>query len=283
MARRIDEGPGLMPAQTALITGASSGIGRALAHQFARHGYDLVLVARNEEALRAVARTSLPPPGERDQARPAQVRLTKTHVIPMDLAQPRSAAALMDRLSAAGLEIDVVVNNAGFGLQGEFAQLPLERQSEMIQLNVTTLTELTRLLLPGMIARQRGGVLNVASTAAFQPGPLMSVYFATKAYVLSFTEGIAEEVAGRGLKVSCLCPGPTETEFAERAAVTKSKLFAGSVMGAEQVAREGFDGWNAGTVVTVAGFLNRRRTLLVRLSPRALVRRAVKRLNSVDA
>ena len=267
-----------MPGPLALITGASSGIGRALAHQFASHGYDLVLVARNEEALHVVGRGVSASPGG-----PDRVRTIETHVIPMDLGQQRSAAALVDRLSAAGLQIDVVVNNAGFGLQGEFAQLPLERQSEMIQLNVTTLTELTWLLLPGMLARQRGGVLNVASTAAFQPGPLMSVYYATKAYVLSFTEGIAEEVAGRGLKVSCLCPGPTETAFAERAAVSTSKLFTGSVMGAEQVAREGFDGWNAGQVVTVPGFLNRRGTLVVRLSPRALIRRAVKRLNSVHA
>ena len=283
--------------QTALVTGASTGIGRALAHQFASHGYDLVLVARNEAALGAVARTlsglrqgsgparrsdaeAAGPRGEPDKARPTPVRPTKTHVISLDLAQPRSGAALVDRLSGAGLEIDVVVNNAGFGLQGEFAKLPIDRQTEMIQLNVTTLTELTRLLLPGMLARQRGGVLNVASTAAFQPGPLMAVYYATKAYVLSFTEGIAEEVAERGIKVSCLCPGPTESEFAERSGMGRTNVFKGSVMSSEQVAREGFDGWNAGKVVIVPGFMNRRGTIAVRFAPRALVRRAVKRLNS---
>ena len=248
--------------QTALITGASSGIGRALAQQFASHGYDLVLVARNEDALKDVARA------------------TKGHVVAADLSRPGSGMALVDGLSARGLQIDVVVNNAGFGLQGEFAHLSLERQLEMIQLNVTTLTELTRLLLPGILARRSGGVLNVASTAAFQPGPLMAVYYATKAYVLSFTEAIAEEVVGSGVKVSCLCPGPTETEFATRAAMTGTNLFSGSVMGVEEVARDAFEGWNAGKVVIIPGFSNRRRAMGVRFAPRAFVRRVVKRLNS---
>lgn len=258
--------------QTVLITGASSGIGRALAHQFADHGYDLVLVARNAVALDEVGRAlSGSPRGSH------QVRAT---TITADLAQPRSATALVEQLSARGIQIDVVVNNAGFGLQGEFAQLPCERQLDMIQLNVTTLTELTRLLLPAMLERRSGGVLNVASTAAFQPGPLMSVYYATKAYVLSFTEGIAEEVADRGVKVSCLCPGPTETEFAQRAQITGTNLFKGGVMDVKEVARDGFEGWNAGRVVVVPGFSNRRGAFVVRLVPRSLVRRIVKRLNS---
>ena len=211
---------------------------------------------------------------------PDKVRATAVQVIAADLSRPRSAAALVEQLSARDIQIDVVVNNAGFGLQGEFAQLPLERQLEMIQLNVTTLTELTRLLLPAMLERRSGGVLNVASTAAFQPGPLMSVYYATKAYVLSFTEGIAAEVADRGVKVSCLCPGPTESEFAQRAQMTRTNVFKGGVMGADEVARDGFEGWSAGKVVVVPGFSNRRGTLVVRLVPRSLVRRIVKRLNS---
>ena len=254
---------------TALITGASSGIGRALAHQFAGHGYDLVLVGRNAEALAAVGR-----------ALSSLELATTVHAIAADLAQPRSATALVEQLSARGIQIDVVINNAGFGLQGEFAQLPLARQLEMVQLNVTTLTEFTRLLLPAMLERRSGGVLNVASIAAFQPGPLMSAYYATKAYVLSLTEGIAEEVAGRGVKISCLCPGPTETAFAQRAQMTQTKLFKAAVMSVGRVAQEGFDGWNAGKVVIVPGFSNRRGTLVVRLAPRSLVRRAVKRLNS---
>jgi short-subunit dehydrogenase len=165
-------------------------------------------------------------------------------------------------------------------MQGEFAGLSLDRQVEMIQLNVTTLTELTRLLLPDMLARRTGGVLNVASMAAFEPGPLMAVYYATKAYVLSFSEAVAEEVTGSGVSVTCLCPGPTATNFADRAAMTGTNLFKGPVMDVAQVAREGFDGWKAGKVIVIPGFSNRRTTMIVRLSPRALVRRVVKRLNS---
>ena len=256
-----------MPSPTALITGASGGIGLALAQQFANHGYDLILVARSVGALEIAAR---------------EVGARTVHHIPADLSQPHSAAALVDRLSASSLQVDVLVNNAGFGLQGEFAKLPLEKQLEMIQLNLTTVTELTGLLLPAIIARGSGGVLNVASTAAFQAGPLMSVYFATKAYVLSFTEGLAEELTGRGLKISCLCPGPTATGFAERAGMTGTKMFKGSVMDVADVAREGFDGWAAGKVVVVPGFTNRRGTLAVRLFPRSLVRRVIKQLNSVS-
>lgn len=251
--------------QTALITGASSGIGRALAQQFAVHGYDVVLVARSTGTLEEVARTLV----------------TSVRVLSADLSKTGSAAALVEQLRQGGIQVDVLVNNAGFGLQGEFTALPFDQQIEMIQLNVVTLTELTRLLLPGMLQRRSGGVLNVASTAAFQPGPLMSVYYATKAFVLSFTEGIAEEVVGRGVKVTCLCPGPTETAFADRAGMRGTNLFKAGAMNVEQVAREGFDGWNSGKVVVVPGFANRRGMLAVRLSPRAFVRRVVKRMNSI--
>jgi len=250
-------------AQTALITGASSGIGRALAQQFAAHGYDVMLVSRNSQALEEVARSIA----------------TRVNRLSADLSTPHAAAAVAEQARRLG-PIDVLVNNAGFGLRGMFAELPLERQLEMIHLNVVALTELTRLLLPDMLARRRGGVLNVASTAAFQPGPLMAVYYATKAYVLSFTEAIAEEVTGTGLKVSCLCPGPTATGFATQAGMTDANLFTGAVMNVGQVAQEGFDGWNAGRVTVVPGLRNRRGAFLVRLAPRAMVRRAVKRLNS---
>lgn len=254
-------------AQTALITGSSSGIGRALASEFAAHGFDVVLAARNREALEAVGRT---------------LSSSNVQIIDVDLAQPHSADRLVDRLNERGIQVDVVVNNAGFGLQGEFFTLPIDRQLDMVQLNVTTLTELTRLLLPDIVRRKRGGILNVASTAAFQPGPLMSVYYATKAYVLSFTEGIAEEVTGTGLKVTCLCPGPTETEFAARASASRINLFKGGAMSAEAVAREGFEGWDANKSLVIPGFSNRRGAMIVRLMPRALVRRAVKRLNSLS-
>jgi uncharacterized protein len=246
-----------------LITGASTGIGRALAREFASHGHDLVLVARREDALREVSRELK----------------SRVHLIAMDLARPGAGLALVNELAARQLQIDVVVNNAGFGLNGEFTDLPLDRQLEMIQLNVMTLTELTRLLLPGMRQRGQGGVLNVASTAGFQPGPLMAVYYATKAYVLSLTEAIAEELAGSGVKVTCLCPGPTQTEFAARADMERTPLFRGGVMTGEEVARRGYEGWMGGQVIVVPGLANRLRVLTVKLSPRAMVRRAVKGLN----
>src|SRR4051812_42733098 len=165
--------------QTALITGASSGIGRALAQEFASHGYDLVLVARTAAALEEVAHAVGQNGGGDNPG------ATRGHVIAADLSRTRSGPDLVDQLTREAIRVDVLVNNAGFGLQGEFADLPIEQQANMIQLNVVTLTELTRLLLPAMLTRQSGGVLNVASTAAFQAGPLMAVYYATKAYVLS--------------------------------------------------------------------------------------------------
>ena len=159
------------------------------------------------------------------------------------------------------------------------AEIPLDRQLEMIQVNVTALTELTRLFLPGMLQRNRGGVLNVGSTAGFQPGPLMAVYYATKAYVVSFTDALAEEVAGTALRVSCLAPGPTATEFADVARISTSRLFQRTVMSAADVARAGYEGWKRNTTIVVPGFSNRFGTLLVRVSPRSMVRRIAKGLN----
>jgi short-subunit dehydrogenase len=202
-------------------------------------------------------------------------------VFSVDLATAGAASALFDRLSAEGTQVDVVVNNAGFGLQGRFAELPLGRQRDMIQLNVTALTEITRVFLPAMLARNRGGVLNVASTAAFQPGPLMSVYYATKAYVLSFTEALAEEVAGTALRVSCLAPGPTGTEFAQTANMTKSRLFSTQPMEATEVARIGYRGWKARQVLVIPGTRNRLMAIFAqRFAPRRAVRRATMRMNA---
>ena len=253
---------------TALITGASAGIGRSLAHEFARDGYEVLLVARRGEALQALAR-------EINLAHGVPAR-----TFPADLADPHAARRLHDALEAEGTVVDVLVNNAGFGAQGLVAEIPLDRQLDMIQLNVTALTELTRLFLPGMLRRRRGGVLNVASTAAFQPGPYMAVYYATKAYVLSFTEALAEEAAGSGVRVSCLAPGPTATEFADVAEIRDSGLFARAVMDADEVARAGFRGWKRGETLVIPGSANRRGVMLVKLAPRAWVRKVVKRLNS---
>lgn len=252
---------------TALVTGASSGIGRELALLFAHAGYDLVLVARKEDALSQVA-SGISQFGRR------------AHIIAADLSEPAAAARLYERLAAERIAVDVLVNNAGVGARGRFDQIPLDRQIAMIQLNVTSLTALTHLLLPGMLERNEGGILNVASTAAFQPGPLMSVYYATKAYVLSFTEGLAEELSATRLKISCLAPGPTETEFAKAASMTTSRLFKGEVMSAAEVAKAGYDGWRNGKRVVIPGTRNLLGTLMVRFSPRGTVTRIVKGLNA---
>jgi len=219
-----------MANHTALVTGASSGIGRALAHQFAADGNDLVVVARRADALDELVR---------EMTRAYDV---KSKAISVDLAQPAGARNLYDELGHSGTSIDVVVNNAGFGLQGTVAELPADRQLEMIQVNVTALTELTRLFLPGMLERNQGGVLNVGSTAGFQPGPLMAVYYATKAYVVAFTEALAEEVVGSALRITCLAPGPTATGFSESARMTDSRLFRRGSMNAADVARIGYEG-----------------------------------------
>jgi short-subunit dehydrogenase len=259
-----------MEKYTALITGASAGIGVDLAKRFAADGHDVVLVARRGPPLEALA-------GEL-----ASRHRIKATALAADLARPEAPWALVERLRGDGVAPDVVVNNAGFGVQGRFADLPFERQMNIVQVNVTALTALTRLLLPDMLRRNRGGVLNVASTAAFQPGPLMAVYYATKAYVESFTEAIAEEVRDSALRVSCLCPGPTTTEFQQVAEMTHTNLFRRRRMTSDDVARIGYEGWKRGAVVVVPGFTNRMGMLWVRLTPRATVRRVVRRLNDAS-
>ena len=183
--------------ETVLITGASSGIGRELAQQFARDGADLVLIARSEDRLRELAGQLA-----------AQYGVT-AQVLPADLSRPGGPDQIVQTLAQQQTDVDVLVNNAGFGAHGPVAGIGVQRQLEMIEVNVAALTRLTALLLPGMLERHRGGILNVASTAAFQPGPNSAVYYATKAYVLSFTEALAEEVRGSGVRVSCLAPGGT--------------------------------------------------------------------------
>jgi len=254
---------------TALITGASSGIGSALAGQFAADGYDVVLVARRGAPLDALA------------VEISRAHGVKARVLPADLTEAGASRRMFDDLQSAGVTVDVVVNNAGFGLRGRVAELPVERQLQMIQLNVTALTELTCLFLPGMLQRNRGGVLNVGSTAAFQPGPLMAVYYATKAYVVSFTEALAEEVSGSSLRVSCLAPGPTATGFAEAAHMTESRLFKlATPMRAADVAKMGYEGWKRGKVIVVPGLANRLGVFMVRLSPRVFVRKAARQANT---
>ena len=258
-----------MKKETVLVTGASSGIGLELARCFAADGCRLILLARKRHALQALA----------DELQTAHN--TQSEILAADLSQPAAPGRIFEHLQANGTKVDVLVNNAGFGAHGRFAELPLARQLEMVQVNITALMHLTRLLLPSMIERGHGGVLNVASTAAFQPGPGLSVYYASKAFVLSFSEGIAEELAGTGVTVTALCPGPTATNFAKEANAQFSHLFIKSAMSAEAVAQIGHSAFRKGRVVAIAGFRNRLGALAVRLTPRSLVRKIAKRLNAV--
>jgi short-subunit dehydrogenase len=258
-----------MSVETVLLTGASSGIGLELAKCFAAEGCRLVLVSRKGTALEALA-TEL-----------RKAHKIQAQVITADLAHPESPTRLQAHLQSAGLKVDVLVNNAGFGAQGRFAELPITRQLEMLQVNITSLTHLTRLLLPAMIERRQGGVLNVASTAAFQPGPGMAVYYATKAYVLSFSEALAEEVAGTGVTVTAVCPGPTATNFGAAANMRTLGMVKKVSMSAEAVARIGHRAFRRGQVVSVTGLRNQIPAFLVRLVPRAAVRKIARRLNNV--
>lgn len=252
--------------QTALITGASSGLGREFARLFAAAGYDIVLVARRRQELDALAAELPPRHGIR------------ARVLVEDLADPMAPSRIFDHLKSEDVQISMLVNNAGFGEKGSFAVLGEKRQMDMLQVNIAALTHLTRLFLPGMLGRRQGRILNVASTAAFLPGPNMAVYFATKAFVLSFSEAIAEEVRGGGVTVTCLCPGPTETGFAAAAHMEDSLLFKLGTMKAAEVAEAGFDGMMQGRRLIVPGWKNKISAASVRFSPRGLVLRLMKRL-----
>lgn len=252
----------------ALVTGASSGIGLELSKLFAADGYDLVLVARSEDALREL--------GEELQ-RDHGVNVT---VVVKDLARPESPAEIQSALKARDIPVDVLVNNAGFATSGPFVETDLDTELDEIQVNVTALTELTKRFLPAMVERGEGRVLNVASTAAFQPGPYMAVYYATKAYVLSFSEAISAELDGTGVTVTALCPGATETSFDERAGISDTPLFQGNLASAAAVAQTGYRATMKGKPVAVHGLRNRLLTLSVRLMPRRVVRTVVKRMNT---
>ena len=247
--------------ETVLITGASSGIGRELARLFAGDDADLVLIARSEGRLRELADELAAEYGVQAQ------------VVPADLSRPGSPEEIAQTLARRHVDVDVLVNNAGFGTHGPVAGIGVGRQLEMIEVNVAALTALTALFLPGMLERRRGAILNVASTAAFQPGPNQAVYCATKAYVLSFTEALAEEVRGSGVRVSCLAPGATDTGFAAQAGMAGTRLFRRGVMDAGRVARAGRDGLQRGKTLIIPSLRNRVLAFSVRLSPRVLVTR----------
>jgi len=244
------------PRALALVTGASSGIGADLARELAKDGHDLILSARRVEPMQGLA----------DELKAAGASST---VIAADLSRNGAAAALVRDIEARGLAVDVLINAAGLGANGRFDTSDPLRVTEMLQVNVVALTELTRMLLPPMLGRRRGKVMLVASTAGFQPGPQMAVYCASKAYVLSFGEAIAYELHNSGVTVTTLCPGATETEFAHVADAGGSALFKGllPVMSAGEVARIGYQGLKAGRGVVITGLVNKLMVTSSRLSP----------------
>jgi short-subunit dehydrogenase len=245
---------------TALVTGASGGIGYELAKLFAHDGYDLVLVARSGEKLAQFA-------GELQRQFGVSVKC-----VALDLSATPAPAFLFDQLKREGIAVDFLVNNAGYGVFGEFAAMAMDDVLGQINLNIIALTALTRLFLPAMIARGSGKIMNVASTAGFQPGPLMAVYYATKAYVISFSEALANEVRGTGVSVTCFCPGATDTGFAARAGNDKSRLFKQfGAMNVTKVARDGYRGMMRGKTLVISGVRNWLVAESVRFAPRKTV------------
>ena len=228
----------------ALITGASSGLGEEFALQLARAKRELVLVARREDRLRDVAE------------RAKQAGAPSATTISSNLGRANAAHEIHQQVSAAGIAVDYLVNNAGFGTHGNFAQAPLDREIEQINLNVSALVALTRLFLPGMVAAKRGHIINVASTAAFQPIPWMATYAATKAFVLNFSEALSSELQGTGVTVLALCPGPTRTEFQQVAGVEQSGVPSFAYMDAATVVRQGIDAARRGRALRINGFVN---------------------------
>ena len=253
--------------EPALITGASAGIGRALATRFARAGHDVILVARREAKLREVA-----------DALESRHGIAASVVV-QDLAEPDGPEQLYDTVQDRDLEVAVLVNNVGIGTQGRFTDIDLDSERDQLQLDVVTPTVLSKLFGREMVERGHGKILNVASSAAFQPGPFMAVYYASKAYVLSFSEAIAEELRAEGIRVSVLCPGPVATEFQERAAMTDTPLGSGPMQDVETVAEAGYEGLMDGSTVIVPGLANKLLYHSVRVLPRPLVRKTARWLN----
>lgn len=250
---------------TALVTGASSGIGLELVKILARNGHDVVLTARSSDALEALAGLVEGKYG------------VKATVFPLDLTRPGAPRVLFESIRDHKIDIDILVNNAGFGIGGAFAETDLNRETEMIDLNISALTQLTKLFMQPMLTRRSGRIMNVASTAGFQPGPLMAVYYASKAYVISFSEALAEELRESGVTVTTFCPGPTATNFARVAGLANSRLFRmGGVAPADETAEFAYGAMMSGKRVAVPGIRNKLIAQGNRFVPRALATRLAK-------
>ncbi|MGA2369352.1 MAG: SDR family NAD(P)-dependent oxidoreductase [Candidatus Korobacteraceae bacterium] len=264
--RRVSASNPFLSPKTVLITGASSGIGLELADLFASDGYRLVLVARNRAALRQL--------GDQLQSRyGVEVRIS-----PKDLAHPAAPIELYQELQEANIVLDVLVNNAGFGGSGAFLQTDWNNESEMIHVNIVALTHLSKLFLPQIRARE-GKLLNVASVAAFAAGPYMAIYYASKAFVLHFSEALAEELSGTGTTVTCLCPGPVITNFQQRAHLGESHTKSPLLVDVREVARAGYEGMKQGKRLVIPGWKNRLLTEGLRLTPRSLVTKVISRMH----
>src|SRR5438067_708831 len=253
-------------AKVVLITGASAGLGSEYAKLFAADGHDVVLVARRRDRLDAIAKELRP-------------RGRQAHVIAADLSSPDAAGQVVDEVRRLGLQIQFLVNNAGFGTSGPFAEIDLHRSLEMIQVNIVSLLTLTRAFLPEMIARKSGRILNVGSTAGFQPGPFMAAYYASKAFVNSFTEALWYELRGTGVTATVSCPGATATEFADVAGNSRSLLFRLGAASPASVARQGYRAMMRGKPMVVHGLRNKLTVQSLRVSPRSLVRAIAASLN----
>jgi len=240
----------------ALVTGASAGLGEEFARQLAKRGHRVVLAARRKERLDAIAS-----------------ELGNARAVAADLSRTGSVASLIKDIADAGEQVELLVNNAGFGSHGRFAKADPDRLREMIDLNCGALTDLCRAVLPDMVKRNSGAILNVASTAAFQPGPGMAVYFATKAFVLSLSEALHEEVRSSGVKVVALCPGPTKTEFGEVAGFKGNGAFDRWAMNSDDVVRFGLEALDSNKAVAIPGMVNKTGAFSTRLLPRSLLRK----------
>ncbi|MBN8251537.1 SDR family oxidoreductase [Priestia flexa] len=253
----------------ALITGASGGIGRQLAYHFAEDGYSLVLVARSKENLEELKK-------ELENNYSISVLISIK-----DLSKQEEALKLYDEIKQQRITVQFLVNNAGFGLYGTFIETSWAEEADMIDLNIKTLTYLTKLFLPEMVERNEGRILNIASVASFLPGPLMAVYYATKAYVLSFTEALENELKDTNITISALCPGPTKTGFSDRANLSSSKLFESGALHVEDVAKVGYEQFMRGKTIIIPGAKFKVATMLPRFFPRKLITKVVRSIQEV--